>query len=301
MPRERRTSCTTCCGCAATCASASSTRRTRRSSRRSGARSACASRGEERLIAAEDAGRYRDALGVDAAVGPADVVPRGRPGLAALARARATRAGAGRSRPPQATAWFGVDVEQQLRELEREEKLVRGELRPGGTEREWCDPDVLRRLRRASLAALRREVEPAEQAALGRFLPSWHGIDRRASLREALDPAAGARAAGVAVGVGGAAAPRARLPAGAARPALRVGRARLGRRRARPRRRLLPRRRAAARPAVRPRRRPRARRTTRSARRSRAARSSGPTCSPRRSSRTRSRCPRSGISSGRAR
>ena len=41
-------------------------------------------------------------------------------------------------------------------------KLVRGELRPGGTEREWCDPDVLRRLRRASLATLRREVEALE-------------------------------------------------------------------------------------------------------------------------------------------
>ena len=47
---------------------------------------------------------------------------------------------------------------------------------------------MLRRLRRASLAALRKEVEPAEQAALGRFLPAWHGIDRRASLREALVP-----------------------------------------------------------------------------------------------------------------
>jgi ATP-dependent Lhr-like helicase len=92
---------------------------------------------------------------------------------------------------PTANRWFGVDVEQLLRELEREEKLVRGELRPGGTEREWCDPDVLRRLRRASLAALRREVEPAEQAALGRFLPSWHGIDRRATLREALIPLQG--------------------------------------------------------------------------------------------------------------
>ncbi len=65
---------------------------------------------------------------------------------------------------------------------------MRGELRPGGTEREWCDAEVLRRLRRASLAALRKEVEPVEQAALGRFLPSWHGIDRRASLREALIP-----------------------------------------------------------------------------------------------------------------
>jgi ATP-dependent Lhr-like helicase len=91
----------------------------------------------------------------------------------------------------EANAWFGVDVEPLLRGLEREELLVRGELRPGGTEREWCDPDVLRRLRRASLAALRREVEPAEQAALGRFLPSWHGIDRGASLREALIPLQG--------------------------------------------------------------------------------------------------------------
>src|SRR5207248_801914 len=59
----------------------------------------------------------------------------------------------------QVSAWFGVDVEEELRGLEREEKLVRGELRPGGSEREWCDPDVLRRLRRASLAALRRQVE----------------------------------------------------------------------------------------------------------------------------------------------
>ncbi len=53
-----------------------------------------------------------------------------------------------------------------------------GELRPGGSEREWCDPDVLRRLRRASLATLRKEVEPAEQRALARFLPEWQGVDR---------------------------------------------------------------------------------------------------------------------------
>src|SRR5581483_10160946 len=88
----------------------------------------------------------------------------------------------------EASAWFGVDVAAELGDLERQDKLVRGELRPGGTEREWCDPEVLRRLRRASLAALRREVEPVEEAALGRFLPSWHGVDRRASLREALIP-----------------------------------------------------------------------------------------------------------------
>src|SRR5213075_2035257 len=91
----------------------------------------------------------------------------------------------------QADDRYGLDLEPLLRRLERENRLVRGELRPGGSEREWCDPDVLRRLRRASLAALRKEVEPAEQATLGRFLPNWHGIDRRATLREALVPLQG--------------------------------------------------------------------------------------------------------------
>jgi ATP-dependent Lhr-like helicase len=143
--------------------------------------------GEERLAAAEDAGRYRDALGI--------VPPSGLPGVFLEPVPDAFRSlvarwarGRGPFTTVEASAWFGVEVEEELRELEREEKLVRGELRPGGSEREWCDPDVLRRLRRASLAALRREVEPVEQAALGRFLPSWHGVDRRASLREALVP-----------------------------------------------------------------------------------------------------------------
>ncbi len=143
--------------------------------------------GEERLAAAEDAGRYRDALGI--------VPPSGLPAVFLEPVADALRSlvarwarGRGPFTTAEASAWLGVGVEEELRELEREEKLVRGELRPGGSEREWCDPDVLRRLRRASLAALRREVEPVEQAALGRFLPSWHGIDRRASLREALVP-----------------------------------------------------------------------------------------------------------------
>src|SRR5207253_618695 len=54
-----------------------------------------------------------------------------------------------------------------------------------------CDPDVMRRLRRASLAALRKEVEPVEQVAFARFLPHWHGIDRRATLREGLVPLQG--------------------------------------------------------------------------------------------------------------
>jgi len=146
--------------------------------------------GERRLIAAEDAGRYRDAVGAMPPGGlpevflEADDAP-----LDSLLRRFA------RSRGPFTTAEanerFGRDVEPTLRELERRDDLVRGELRPGGSEREWCDPEVLRRLRRASLAALRREVEPAEQAAFGRFLPNWHGVGRRASLREALVPLQG--------------------------------------------------------------------------------------------------------------
>jgi ATP-dependent helicase Lhr and Lhr-like helicase len=146
--------------------------------------------GEERLIAAEDAGRYRDALGAMPPGGLPEVfLESDDQPLESLLRRFA------RSRGPfttaEANARFGRDVEPILRELERRDELVRGELRPGGTEREWCDPEVLRRLRRASLAALRREVEPAEQAAFGRFLPSWQGIDRRATLREALVPLQG--------------------------------------------------------------------------------------------------------------
>ena len=146
--------------------------------------------GERRLIPAEDAGRYRDAVGAMPPGGLPEVfLEADEEPLHSLLRRFA------RSRGPftttQAGERFGRDVEPTLRELERRGELVRGELRPGGSEREWCDPEVLRRLRRASLAALRREVEPAEQAAFGRFLPSWQGIDRRASLREALVPLQG--------------------------------------------------------------------------------------------------------------
>jgi ATP-dependent Lhr-like helicase len=146
--------------------------------------------GRERLIAAEDAGRYRDALGAmppsglpDAFLEPGELPLRTL--LARFARGR------GPFTTAEAAKRFGIEAgtaERELAELEREERLVRGELRPGGTEREWCDPEVLRRLRRASLAALRKEVEPAEQTAYARFLPSWHGVDRRATLREALVP-----------------------------------------------------------------------------------------------------------------
>jgi ATP-dependent Lhr-like helicase len=146
--------------------------------------------GEQRLIAVEDAGRYRDALGVMPPGGLPEVFLEGGEESLEQLLLRYAR-GRGPFTTAQANKRFGRDVEPLLQKLERREQLLRGELRPGGTEREWCDPDVLRRLRRASLAALRKEVEPAEQAALGRFLPHWHGVDRRATLREALVPLQG--------------------------------------------------------------------------------------------------------------
>jgi ATP-dependent helicase Lhr and Lhr-like helicase len=146
--------------------------------------------GDERLIAAEDTGRYRDGLGAMPPSGLPDAfLESGELPLRTLL-ARYAR-GRGPFTTAEAAARFGIDrarTEAELAELEREERLVRGELRPGGSEREWCDPDVLRRLRRASLAALRKEVEPAERLAYARFLPAWHGIGRRATLREALVP-----------------------------------------------------------------------------------------------------------------
>src|SRR5205085_11532675 len=93
---------------------------------------------------------------------------------------------------------YRVDPSSARAALERGGERVRGELRPGGLERDWCDPEVLRRLRRASLAVLRKEIEAAEQRTLAAFLPSWQGVDRHPPagagvdrLREALVPLQG--------------------------------------------------------------------------------------------------------------
>ena len=132
--------------------------------------------GEERWIAAEDAGLYRDALGAVPPGGlPAAFLEDVDEPLERLARRYARTHGPFTTR--EISDRYGVDLGPVLRELERSGRLIRGELRPGGSEREWCDTDVLRRLRRASLASLRKEVEPAEQRALARFLPAWQGVD----------------------------------------------------------------------------------------------------------------------------
>ena len=150
--------------------------------------------GEERLIDAADAGLYRDALGVAPPAGLPDAFLQEVPdALARLVRRYAATHGPFTT--AELRARYGLDPSAVLRELEREGALIRGELRPGGSEREWCDPGVLRRVRRASLAVLRAEIEPVDQRALARFEPTWQGVDRHPAsgagvdrLREALVP-----------------------------------------------------------------------------------------------------------------
>ncbi|HJS26466.1 MAG TPA: DEAD/DEAH box helicase, partial [Actinomycetota bacterium] len=136
--------------------------------------------GEERFVAIEDAARYRDALGAALPVGvpAAFTEPEAAPLESLVARYARTH---GPFHARDVSARLGVTEERvagALAALEGRERIVRGEFRPGGLEREWCDSDVLRMLRRRSLAALRREVEPVDASALGRFLPEWQAATR---------------------------------------------------------------------------------------------------------------------------
>lgn len=67
-------------------------------------------------------------------------------------------------------------IETALLRLEQARRVSRGAFRPGADGQEWVDLEVLRRLKRRSLAALRHEIEPVEPSGLGRFLPAWHGL-----------------------------------------------------------------------------------------------------------------------------
>ncbi|HVL84387.1 MAG TPA: DEAD/DEAH box helicase, partial [Pseudonocardia sp.] len=134
--------------------------------------------GEERVVAIEDAGRVRDALGAALPVGVPETFTEPVPDplgdlVLRFARTRGPFAAAA------CAARFGLGIAVVTGVLDRlvgNGRLVRGELRPDGDGTEYCDVEVLRRLRRGSLARLRAEVEPVEQRALGRFLPSWQGV-----------------------------------------------------------------------------------------------------------------------------
>ncbi len=135
-----------------------------------------------RWAAAEDAARYRDAFGVALPLGlpRAFTEPVPQPLETLVARYARTHAP---FTADEVARRFGAPVERiqgALAGLEAAERIVRGEFRPEGVAREWCDVDVLGQLRRRSLASLRREVEPVEQEALARFLPPGTASPRSA-------------------------------------------------------------------------------------------------------------------------
>ncbi|WP_217652591.1 Lhr family helicase [Streptomyces aidingensis] len=147
--------------------------------------------GREHWAAVEDAGRLRDALGAALPIGVPEAFtePVKDPLGDLLARYARTH---GPFTSAQAAARFGLGVavvDGALRRMAAENRLVQGRFRPvpaegaeaGEPDHEWCDPGVLRRLRRRSLAALRQELEPVAPEALAEFLPQWQHVPASAA------------------------------------------------------------------------------------------------------------------------
>ena len=134
--------------------------------------------GEHRWAVVEDVARLRDALGVPVPPGVAEAHAESvADPLGDLVSRYARTHGPFRAADLATHLGTGVAVvTDTLRRLATAGRVVEGEFLPGGTTPEWCDAEVLRLLRRRSLAALRKEVEPVEQTALGRFLPAWQGV-----------------------------------------------------------------------------------------------------------------------------
>ncbi|ANI38609.1 ATP-dependent helicase [Mycolicibacterium vaccae] len=133
--------------------------------------------GQTWWAAVEDIGRLRDGVGVAVPVGVpmAFLEPVVDPLGELLSRYARTR---GPFTTADAATRFGLGLRvaaDVLGRLAADGKLVRGEFTdvPIDSGDQWCDAEVLRILRRRSLAALRAQIEPVSTAAFGRFLPSW--------------------------------------------------------------------------------------------------------------------------------
>ncbi|MFC5179575.1 ATP-dependent helicase [Nocardioides taihuensis] len=144
--------------------------------------------GEGRWAAIEDVGRLRDGLGTPVPPGTPDVFtePVDDPLGDLVGRYARTH---GPFTTDQVAVRLGLGaavVRHTLQRLAAHGRVLDGEFRPAGSGQEWCDAEVLRRLRRRSLARLRQEVEPVEPEVLGRFLGAWqhvHTGGERRSLR----------------------------------------------------------------------------------------------------------------------
>ena len=134
--------------------------------------------GETRFIAVEDAARYRDALGVPLPPGLPEVwLDEG--GDPSCPCCGAMRGLMGLS-PPHArqlaSGFRTSSVEQVFTALHAQGKLLEGEFHPQGSSREWCDPEVLRIIRRKTLARLRKEIEPVDEPVYARLITRWQGV-----------------------------------------------------------------------------------------------------------------------------
>jgi ATP-dependent helicase Lhr and Lhr-like helicase len=136
---------------------------------------------EKRIIAVEDASRYRDALGTPIPHGVADryLEPVADPVGDLVLRFARTH---GPFTPADVARHYGLGIAVMTHALERfveRGRLIEGEFRPGGTQREWCDNDVLRTIRRRSLAKLRKEAEPVDHPVLARLFTSWQSVTKK--------------------------------------------------------------------------------------------------------------------------
>ena len=134
--------------------------------------------GEERWAAIEDVARLRDGLGVPVPPGTPDVFtdPVDDPLADLVSRFARTH---GPFTTADVAGRFALGAAGARHTLQRQAaagRLLEGEFRPAGAGLEWCDPEVLRKLRRRSLARLRHEVEPVEPATMARFLTAWQGV-----------------------------------------------------------------------------------------------------------------------------
>ncbi|MEJ7629295.1 MAG: DEAD/DEAH box helicase, partial [Nocardioidaceae bacterium] len=137
--------------------------------------------GTTMLAAVEDVGRLRDALGVPVPPGvPAAFTDRLEDPLGDLVSRHARTHGPFVTGEVATRFGLGVAVAHDvLRRLAHQGRVNEGEFRPGAHGTEWCDAEVLRRIRRRSLARARAEVEPVEQTTLARFLPVWQNVGSR--------------------------------------------------------------------------------------------------------------------------
>ncbi|HVR33798.1 MAG TPA: DEAD/DEAH box helicase [Acidimicrobiia bacterium] len=132
--------------------------------------------GSERWAAIEDAARLRDGLGIQPPQGVPHVFLEPVPDPLGDVLGRYARTH-GPFTDLAAASELGLPigvVRTGLEHLASAGRVLRGAFRPGGSGSEWVDAEVLRRLKRRSLTALRADIEPVAAEALGRFLPQWH-------------------------------------------------------------------------------------------------------------------------------